>query len=545
MIGFMLDSRLLLLYNVNMYIATVKNRNSKPAILLRESYREDGKIKTRTLANLTRWPKDRLDGLRQFLRGELVQCPQRLVLGRAAGALFALREICGDMGLPDILGKDRQGKLALFLVLARLVIQGSRLGACRWAREEAVEEVMGLSSFDEDDLYKTLDWLAEEQEKIELKLFRKRCAQGVPSLFLYDVTSTYLEGEENELAEYGYNRDKKRGKMQIVIGLLTDHAGDPVAVRVFEGNTSDTETVEEQVRILAEKFGVKELTLVGDRGMIKGPRIENLPEGFRYISALTKPQIRSLMSQGILQHSLFDSQVCEVIQQEVRYVLRRNPVRAREMARSREGRLETLVRFAASATEYLAAHPKGKVQTQENNCKAKLTRLKLGGWSKVVTEGRTLRIEINEEEMEEESLLDGCYVIHSDVPVTSADARTLHDRYKDLARVERDFRKLKTESLEIRPVHVRKESRTRGHVFVAMLALLVQRRMEAALSQFFGSEECPAVAEVLRNLERICLVEQHYDSVVIETLIEPSRVQAEYLKALGVTLPKKLVKKKR
>jgi hypothetical protein len=297
-----------------MYVAVIPNRTSPPAILIRESYREGHKIKSRTIANITGWPMQRIELLKKLLRGDL----DEMVLehevskqGRAVGALFALREIAKKTGLDVVFGRTEKGRLALLLIFARLVIQGSRLKAARWAEEEAIEDALGIDHVDEDDLYDALDWLSKHQETIEKKLFYAR-HETAPALFLYDVTSSYLEGEENELADYGYNRDKKKGKKQIVIGLLTDPEGDPVAVRVFEGNTSDPKTVEEQIAILSKSFGATEVILVGDRGMLKKPQIVSLPEGFRYLTAITKPQIRTLLEKGILQMELFEDALAEV-----------------------------------------------------------------------------------------------------------------------------------------------------------------------------------------------------------------------------------------
>ena len=217
-------------------------------------------------------------------------------------------------------------------------------------------EILGIRKLDEDDLYENLSWLAEQQEEIEKKLFRARFPKATPTLFLYDVTSSYLEGDCNELADWGYNRDKKRGKKQIVVGLLAGPDGLPVAVRVFKGNTTDTKTVAEQVRILANSFGVKNVTLVGDRGMIKGPQIESLPDDFRYITAITKPQIQKMLSEGTLQYELFADDICEVVDDSIRYILRRNPMRAGQIARTRESKFNSIVEKAEERTKYLAEH---------------------------------------------------------------------------------------------------------------------------------------------------------------------------------------------
>ena len=230
-----------------MYVADIPNRTSPPAFLIRESYRdEEGKVKNRTLANITSWPRPRIEVLRRLLRGDLDTATfSEPTAGPVFGLLHALKQVATDIGLPTALGRTEAGKLALFLVLARVAHQGSRLSAVRWATDHAVAEVLGLGKFDEKDLYGALDDLCNRQEKIEKALFRSYLKRNgaPPSLVLYDVTSSYFEGEHNALGEFGYNRDGKKGKLQIVIGLLADSAGEPLAVRVFSGNTGDPSTV--------------------------------------------------------------------------------------------------------------------------------------------------------------------------------------------------------------------------------------------------------------------------------------------------------------
>ena len=299
-----------------MYISSIPNRNSPPAILLRESFRENGKVKNRTLANLSHWDPARIEALRRALRGDFDHVkPCEATLGPIFGLLYVLKQIAEALGIVVALGNTRLAKLGLFLILARVAHQGSRLSAVRWAQDHAVSEVLGLGSFDEDDLYAALDDLCARQEKIEQALFRLylRRKAAPPRLFLYDVTSSYLEGEQNELGEFGYNRDGKKGKLQIVIGLLTDAEGEPLAVRVFAGNTADPVTVVDQIKILQEQFQVQEFVFVGDRGMVKSKGIQALEKAnLHYITALTDPQIRSLLGQKILQLELFSEQICEV-----------------------------------------------------------------------------------------------------------------------------------------------------------------------------------------------------------------------------------------
>ena len=352
----MTNSHLAIYYIATMYIDTAKIKRKNKTYtrhLLRTSYRENGKVKHKTLFNLSSCSEDEITALKLALKHKkkLVSLASldeiETVLGKRIGAAWLLKVVAEKVGVSKALGNSQNGKLAMLQVIARAASQGSRLSAVRFAKSHAVCEILGIKKLNEDDLYKNLAWLSAKQEAIEKKLFCQRYAEAPPTLFLYDVTSTYLEGMCNELANWGYNRDKKKGKKQLVIGLLTGPDGLPVAVRVFEGNTPDTKTVCEQVRILAESFGVKEVTLVGDRGMLKGPQIKSLPNDFRYITAITKPQIQKMLSTGALQYELFAETVCEVEDQGIRYVLRRNPIRAAEISMTRLSKHGTVKKVAA------------------------------------------------------------------------------------------------------------------------------------------------------------------------------------------------------
>src|SRR4030067_1516913 len=308
--------------------------------LLRESYRENGKVKHRTLANLSHCSDEEIAAIQLALKykANLVELStvedMETKQGLRIGAVFTVNVVSDRIGLPRALGHHREGRLALWQVMARLIDQGSRLSAVRLAERHGACDIIGLDSFNDDHLYSSLAWLAEHQEVIEKRLFRKCYGGKGPQLFLYDVTSSYLEGVKNILAAFGYNRDGKKGKMQLVIGLLTSADGTPVAVRVFEGNAQDPKTIAEQVRTVAGTFGVEEVTLVGDRGMIKQAQIDLLHEkGFHYISAITKPQIKELINEGVLQMELFDEEICQMQWDGVRYILRCNPARAKEGAR--------------------------------------------------------------------------------------------------------------------------------------------------------------------------------------------------------------------
>ena len=546
-----------------MYVAEVPNRNSPPAILLRESFRKNGKVKNRTIANLSSWPRPRVDALRRLLRGELddtsVSDP---TMGPTFGVLHALKHVAAEIGIGPALGQSKAGKLDLFLVLARVAHQGSRLSAVRWARDQAVAEVLGLDAFDEEDLYGALDDLAGRQSKIETALWRsylKRC-EIPPVLFLYDVTSTYLEGEHNALGEFGYNRDGKRGKLQIVIGLLTDPSGEPLAVRVFRGNTADPKTVATQIDVLTKQFAVKDVVFVGDRGMVKSTGKKDLDgAGFRYISALTDPQIRKLLSEKIIQMELFTEQVCEVEADKLRFILRKNPEEARRLQHRLEDKLTKLRQKISGRNQQVEKSPRAKPEAGLRTLTEWISRHKLDGIVQLQLEGRQI-VETVDPQAEQRALdLAGCYVIVTNVSQDQFATQAIHDSYLALQKVERDFRTMKTGMLEVRPVFVRKDSRTRGHVLCCMLALKLQRELERRLAAAFGTTDqdphAITVSDALAALNRLCLLvydinvkdksgkrgekpqkEQTHNTTVTR-LPKPDPHQRRILDALRVSLP--------
>ena len=531
-----------------MYVATVPNRSSPPAILLRESVRDGRRVKTRTLANLSHWDPARIEALRRALRGEFDHLPWgEPVCGPVFGLLFVLKRVAEELGIGRALGRSAWAKRALFLVLARVAHQGSRLSAVRWAADQALEEVLGLGPFDEDALYRALDELADGQSRIEQKLYRetvRRRGGSPPVLVLYDVTSSYLEGQCHELGEYGYNRDGKRGKRQILVGLLTDERGEPLAVRVFKGNQADPTTVGTQIEIVKEQFGVREVVFVGDRGMVKSLGKEALKRAdLRYITALTDPQIRTLLKQGTLQMGLFEEQVCEVEAEGLRYVLRKNPEIERKEQHRVEDKLAKLTEKVEARNRFVADSKQAIPESGLRQCEAWIRRHKLNRFVRVSLDERRLLVEVDERAREEALLLAGCYVIETDVPVDALAAEQVHDCYQDLAQVERDWRSMKTGFLEIRPVFLRKANRTRAHALVCMLALKIIREMERRLTARFGTTDTDPHAvtlpDALTALSRLCL--QHYrlqNGTTITRLPQPDSRQRSILEALHITLPK-------
>lgn len=515
-----------------------RNGKSYTRHLLRTSFRDTGKVKHKTLANLSDCAAEEITAIKLALKhkGELTSLASirdvTAVLGKRIGAVWTLHALAQRMGIGKALGANRDGKLALLQVLARSIDQGSRLSAVRFAKSHAACEILGLERLDEDDLYENLAWLAKQQERIEKALFALRFPHATPTLFLYDVTSSYLEGTCNALGTWGYNRDGKKGKMQIVVGLLTGPDGLPVAIRVFEGNTNDTKTVSEQIRILTESFGVKQITFVGDRGMLKAPQIDSLPDGFRYITAITKPQILKMLSDGVLQISLFDQKVCEVAVKSVRYVLRRNPTRALQMAETRNSKLASVQKLADERNQYLTDHPKADANRALEKVSAKIRKLKADRWLTPAVKDRIIRIDQDAAALAQVALLDGCYVIQSDVSKEDADAQTLHDRYCDLENVERSFRTMKTAHLQMRPIFVCKEESTQGHAFVVMLALLLQRELERCWADLDLTIE-----EGIDELAAIHMQEIHLGTARIHDIPTPNKIGQQLLQKAGVQLP--------
>lgn len=453
----------------------------EPVIRPRGRPPKDARIKTRvvhhTLANLSRLPEPLIALIEQYCRGELPQgATPKVQIGACYGLLAGLHALAGKLGLVAALGPDRPAKLALFMIYARIAWQGSRLGAVRWAEDHAVAEVLGLTSFDEDDLYGALEWLQANQERIERALAPK-IEPG--ATFLYDVTSSYLEGQCNELAAHGYNRDGKRYKKQIVAGLLTDKSGEPLSIQLYRGNTSDPKTFQPTVEKLRLRFGAKDIAVVGDRGMIKKLGKEALgAAGYKYVTALTDPQIRKLLAKKILSPELFDEEPLAVEYEGRRLILRCNPA---TRDRERQRRLDQYRRIEqrlVAGNERLAQKPRAKLATLQKQAQGWLDQYGFSQWIQLQFAPRSVSWTKDEVVGAELELLDGCYVLETDLPAAAADTSAVHARYMSLMDVERDFRTMKTGLLELRPIFLRNGERTEGHALVTMLALKLVRELD-------------------------------------------------------------------
>lgn len=511
--------------------------------LLRESYRAHGKVLHRTIANVSHCSAAEIEALRLALRHKedlehLGTLTDSLLLkqGLSFGAVWTVYHVARRLGIEQALGTTCAGKLALWQVIARVIDQGSRLSAVRLAMSHAACDVLGLGPFDEDALYENLDWLAYRQAAVEDTLFAKRTRLKPVSLFLYDVTSSYLEGTQNELAAFGYNRDGKKGKMQIVIGLLCDEDGQPVSIEVFPGNTADPHTFASQLEKVKVRFGVHEITFVGDRGMIKGQQIEDLAQqGLHYITAITKPQIEKLLRTGTFQMDLFDQEVAEVLTEEgIRYVLRRNPVRAQEVKDTRHAKLATLQAQVTKQNHYLTDHPRANAQGALHKLVARAEKLRIADWVELTVAERALTLTIKEDAQAEAAKLDGCYVLKTDLTPAQAPKELVHDRYKDLASVEQAFRSCKTAHLEVRPIFLRREARTRAHALVVMLAYQIIRYLASCWSAFDVTVE-----EGLHALATLCLVEvAPKNAPSYHCLPTPRDTIARLLHSADIKLPK-------
>ena len=472
----------------------------------RKDARVPTKVVHRTLANLSKLPASLVDLIERYCEAdragealELSSAPVPMI-GPAYGPLAALLALARECGIERALGRSRLGRLCLFLVLARVLHRGSRRSAARWAGTQATAAILGLEPFDEEDLYRALDWLHDEQRRIERALAPKK-ASGTS--FLYDVTSSYLEGQKNELAAAGYNRDGKRFKKQVVVGLLTDADGEPVSVHVYEGNRADPTTVGDPIELLAKDLGASEVVLVGDRGMLKGPARELLGKhGFRYVTALTDPELRRRLREGTLQLDLFTEAVAEVLGEDgVRYVLRRTPATTERHRSRRADQLARVQSKVDARNAYVDTHPRAEAAVSLRQAERWLAAYKLNGFVAARCEGRHVMLDVDPVRREREQELDGCYVVISDVPAANATAQQLWNRYGDLQRVERDFRTLKTGLLELRPIFLRKAGRTRAHALVAMLALKLVRALERRVAPLKIS-----AAEALDRLDAVRLV---------------------------------------
>src|ERR1700674_2764503 len=498
-----------------MYIEAVPNRNSPPAILLRESYRVDGKIKKRTLLNLSDWPGAMVEGLRAVLKGgtvlplrqEAITIKRSLPHGHVAAVLGTLRRI----GLDRLLGPagNRCRDLVIAMMVARRIARFSKLAPATAldpaTAASSLGVVLGLAEVDEDELYTALDWLLERQPQIEAALAKPHLENG--TLVLYDVSSSYLEGRCCELAQRGYNRDGKRGKLQIVYGLLCAPDGCPVAIEVFEGSTGDPTTLAPQIDKLKRRFDLSHVVLVGDRGMITQARLEEdiKPAGLDWITALRAPQIRALLDAGAFQLSLFDERDLASITADdypgERLIVCRNPDLAVARRRKRADLLAATERDLAPMQNAIRRGSKPLRGEAEIGLKvgAVIGKHKMAKHFTLTITDTDFSFVRKQDAIDEEARLDGIYVVRTSLAAQALDDDASVRAYKSLAQVERAIRSIKTVDLQIRPIFHWVAPRVRAHVCLCMLAYHLEWHMRQRLAPMLYDDADKEAAEALRT----------------------------------------------
>ena len=505
-----------------MYIAFTRKKYKDTyheQVLLRESYREDGKVKTRTIANFTNQPKEQVEAIVIALKskGKALITTDNQFQGLGIGLSMIILFIMKQLGMIRVIGKSFEAKIAIVLIAARITIQSSRLQALYWAKGE--DKILDLCSFTQEEkdklndktIYKGLDYIYENQESIENRLFKSYYKNNPPKRVFYDVTSSYVEGEyeDSELVTYGYNRDKKQGKAQIVIGALTDEDGHAISIQVYPGNTNDVKTFTDQLDKLKHRFKLEGITIVGDGGMIKSEDIAKIEAlGYDYITSIGKPSIQKLIEDkdSKIEMSLFDEKLQETVDEAkgVRYILRQNPTRRDEIRETRASKIKRAEAFIQEKKEYYNTHYKAKKETMVANIDKKIASLKLSkfisykidyqeGECIVTTQDNnqttkikalaTVEIIIDREAQDKIEQLDGCYIVTTSLTNTDKDTKEeIHQAYKTLIKVENAFKTLKTEYLEIRPLYLRTDSRIKAHIFISMLSYNIVLKLRGYIS---------------------------------------------------------------
>lgn len=530
----------------------VDRRRKHPYVygLFRETFRENGKVCHRTRGRVTGLTLEQLEALRDFVRQG---CPKsgephcQVRSSREFGAVWAVLRMAEKLGLDRLIYSRRQPwvRHALAMIVGRVVYQGSKLSLTNLWRDTALWSVCGLGEErpEVDDCYAAMDKLLARQPAIQKALARKHLKDGC--LVLYDVTSSYFEGEykNSELVDWGYNRDGKKGHRQIVIGLMTDRDGCPVGVSVYRGNTNDQKTLADRVKELREAYGLRDVVMAGDRGMITAARLRELTEaGIRSVTALTHPEIFKLVRRKVIEPGLFDErEIAEVRDPDsanVRYLLCRNPLTAEKERRTREA----LMAKSREALAQLARSRKRRTAEELGAAVGQaLARWKVGKffiWR--VREGK-LEWEIDQQRLELERSLDGCYVVRTDASEQIFDRNAAVASYRQLAEVERDFRQLKTVAIEIRPTYHHKDERIEAHVFLCMLAYYLQWHMHRQLASLFkengeGQDRRWTFAGVLERLKGIRQETVVFNNTEVTLKTTPDDEQQQILDLLGVRL---------
>ena len=493
------------------YLDKQGHRKDYSSAYLRRTYREAGKVKNETVANISALPDHVIDLIDAGLKGQqLVPAGQAVTITRSLphGHVAAVHAMAVKLGLPGLLGPaGRQRDLALALVVSRVVAPASKLSTLTWWADVTLGPDLGVADAGTDDIYAAMDWLAGQQDGIEAELARRHLAPepNPARMALFDLSSSWLEGRCCPLAARGYSRDGKKGRLQIEYGLLTDPAGRPVAVRVFPGNTGDPAAFTEIVQVVRDKFGLAKMVMVGDRGMITSARIAALnkagdgtarPDPYGWITALRAPAIKKLMAEdGPLQLSLFDQQdLAEITSDQFpgeRLICCRNPVLAADRARKREDLLaatETLLAPIAARVAAGRLHGAAAIGVQVGKV---ISKHKTAKHFTVTITDDSLAVAQRQDQIDAEAALDGFYVLRTPVPASELDAPAVVTAYKNLKYVERDFRHIKSDDLDLRPVFHRLEERVKAHVLICMLACYLTWHLRRAWTPLTFTDQTP------------------------------------------------------
>ena len=483
-----------------MYIETVPNRNSRPAILLREGWRQGKKTLKRTLANLSDWPRPKIEALRRVLRDETLVSPQDLFTTRQTlphGHVEAILAMIRQLGLEAVIASKRcrERDLVLGMIVQRLIDPCSKLATTRAWHTTTLAEELGIAEATEDELYAAMDWLLARQERIEKKLAARHLTEG--GLVLYDVSSSSYEGRTCPLAHFGHNRDGDKQLPIIVYGVMTDGEGRPVAVEVYPGNTGDPTTVGDQVEKLRQRFGLQRVVLVGDRGMLTQPQIDKLQKhpGCGWITALTSGAIRELVAKGALQLSLLDQKnLAEITSPDYpgeRLMVCHNPLLEEERARKRQALIEATEKSLTKIAKEVARRKNKPLTAAESGLKVGkvLGRYKVGKHFDCQIGAGSFTCSRRQEGIDQETQLDGIYVLRTSEPVERLSAEDTVRSYKSLAEVERAFRCLKGIDLLVRPIRHRTEERVPAHIFLCLLAYYVEWHLRRAWAPLLFEDE--------------------------------------------------------
>ncbi len=481
-----------------MYIDIVPNRNSKPAILVRESYREGKKVKKRTIANVSFLSIEQAEALRLILNGKKVAVVDELFEKRASkhhGHVDAVLKSVKRLGLDKIISAKRckERDIIVAALVARICKPYSKLAMTRWWDDTTLPELLDLAGVDEDDIYEAMDWLLARQKRIEKKLAKRHLKEG--DMVLYDLTSSYFEGVTCPLARLGKSRDRKRGTLQVNYGLVSTKDGCPISVSVYEGNTGDPTTLMEQAEKVRDDFGIGDVVLVGDRGMITQKQIDELriAGGFDWITAMKTGGIRKLVEDGVLQLDLFDERnIFEFTHPDYpgeRLVACRNPVLARKRAHKRESLLEATQRELDKVRGMVG---RGTLKGQDAigvRVGKVVNKYKMAKHVVLHIDEGCFDFDMNEKSITAEAALDGIYVLRTSLPEERMSADETVRSYKNLTNVERAFKSLKSIDLMVRPIRHRTEDRVKAHIFLSMLTYYVQRYMSEALRPLLFADE--------------------------------------------------------